>query len=53
MKAKRFVINLKSKVVHDRKHLTENCNTDQIRKKAIANTIGLRFFDYQRCKHCH
>lgn len=52
-KRRRFVINLNSGVIHDRKHLTESCNTDQIESKAYADTIGLRYFDFHRCKHCH
>jgi hypothetical protein len=26
---------------------------DQCKKKKVVKTIGLRFFDYHRCKHCH
>lgn len=52
-KRKSYIINLRKKIIHKRNGLTENCNTDQIREKVVADTIGLRFFDFRRCKYCH
>ena len=52
-KRKRFIINLKTKIIHDRNYLTESCNTDQIEHKDMAYRINTRYADFRRCKHCY
>lgn len=37
----RYVLNMETGTLHDRRHLTENCNTDQIVKRMKFTTDDL------------
>lgn len=47
--AKRFILNVDAKVVHDREHLTEACNSDQIKKRRYSDAP---LMSYAPCQHC-
>lgn len=46
---KRYILNLRARVYHDRQHLTENCNTDSIDDRAQADMPPA---DYKPCEWC-
>ena len=46
---KRYILNLETKVAHDRRNLSEECNTDQIVRKRRSDFIPK---GYVQCEHC-
>lgn len=58
---KRYLLNLRAKVIHDREHLTERCNTDQIALRKDADTketLGLLYqgrmlSSWRLCRWCY
>lgn len=57
-RAQRYVLNLRSGVLHDRRHLSEQCNTDDIETRYYFATRDLdeakQHLGYRRrCKHCN
>lgn len=47
--SRRYILNLLEHVAHDRTHLTESCNTDQLVKKRMSETVPK---SYRMCAHC-
>lgn len=45
-----YICNVEARVVHRRFHLTEQCNTDAIKRRRNATLVPK---GYTRCEHCH
>lgn len=53
--AARYIVNLDRGVIHDRRYLTERCNSDQIalrRDYARWDRHTFRKHAWRRCLHC-
>lgn len=42
MANEQFIVNHKSRLIHNRKHLTERCNTDQIKRRSDMDATEMR-----------
>ncbi|HLE04557.1 MAG TPA: hypothetical protein VI729_08115 [Anaerolineales bacterium] len=52
---KRYIVNVWARRIHDREHLTERCNTDQIKARRDADAaeiFALEARGYRRCTWC-
>jgi hypothetical protein len=48
-KPSKYILNTRTNMIHKRRGLTEQCNTDQIKHKQSVNQIEIY---HVMCRHC-